>query len=105
MFTWDLAKLNTANLLFHSDQSECFIQVSKKDSLLLFFCVTKFKRMVIHSDQTHAKISQPVDETWLNVRLTRNLEKAIPGVKTLVKNGKIVFDIEKNEIFISLLRN
>ena len=26
-----------ANLLFHSDQSECYIQASKKDSLFLFF--------------------------------------------------------------------
>ena len=38
LFTWDLAKLKyCANLLFHSDQSECYIQASKKDSLILFF--------------------------------------------------------------------
>jgi len=40
-------------MLFHSDQAECFIQSSKKDSLFLFFCITKFNHIFVHSAQTY----------------------------------------------------
>ena len=38
-----------ANLLFHSDQSECYIQASKKRFIIFIFCITKFKHMFVHS--------------------------------------------------------
>ena len=39
--------------------------------------------MAIYSAQTHATISHSVDETWLNIKLTRNLEKGTIGCQNI----------------------
>ena len=39
--------------MFHSDQSECYIQASKKRFIIFIFCITKFKHMFVHSAWTH----------------------------------------------------